>query len=175
MTAIDRTAYPQFKRVVSPRELRETFTPTAEGVEWARVRTRTDQHFLALVVLLKAFGRLGYFPDLYDVPLVIVEHIGKLLGLKPDVEPEHDSDRTLRSHKQLVRERLDITSDPERARAVAERVIREAVQSKDEPADLINVALEELVRARLELPGYSTLDEMTANIRTDVNDRLYPR
>jgi len=43
------------------------------------------------------------------------------------------------------------------------------VQSKDEPADLINVALEELIRARLELPGYTTLDLMAATLRTEVN------
>jgi hypothetical protein len=76
-----------------------------------------NQHFLALVVLLKAFGRLGYFPDLYEVALPVIVHICKVLEIKPDVEPEHDCDRTLRSHKHLVRERLSMTSEPERARA----------------------------------------------------------
>ncbi|WP_285774809.1 Tn3 family transposase [Microtetraspora sp. NBRC 13810] len=47
--------------------------------------------------------------------------------------------------------------------------IRKAAQAKDNPADLINVALEELVRAECELPGYTTLDEMTKKIRTEVN------
>src|SRR6516165_4610850 len=41
------------------------------------------------------------------------------------------------------------------------------------PADLINVALEELVRARLELPGYSTLDELAASIRAQVNAGVF--
>ena len=36
---------------------------------------------------------------------------------------------------------------------MARRAIRAAARAKDNPADLINVALEELVRARLELPG----------------------
>ena len=45
-------------------------------------------------------------------------------------------------------------------RQIAEQAIRKAVQAKDNPADLINVALEELVRARCELPGYTTLDAM---------------
>ena len=40
-------------------------------------------------------------------------------------------------------------------RAVAEQAIRTAVRTKDNPADLINVALEELVRAWWELPGYT--------------------
>ena len=45
-----------------------------------------------------------------------------------------------------------------RVREVAEQAIRKAAQTKDNPADLINVALEELVRQRCELPGYTTLD-----------------
>ncbi|MEU1737505.1 hypothetical protein [Streptosporangium sp. NPDC020145] len=36
------------------------------------------------------------------------------------------------------------------------------MQSKDDPADLINVALEELIRRRCELPGCTTLDVMAA-------------
>lgn len=54
-------------------------------------------------------------------------------------------------------------------RAVAAEAIRKAVQAKDNPADLINVALEELVRAQCELPGHTTLDELTKKIRTEVN------
>ena len=56
---------------------------------------------------------------------------------------------------------------------MAEEAIRAAVQTKDNPADLINVVLEELVRERCELPGYTTLDAMTATIRTEVNGRFH--
>jgi hypothetical protein len=44
------------------------------------------------------------------------------------------------------------------------------VQATDDPADLINVVLEELVRARCELAGYTTLDAMAAAIRAEVNN-----
>jgi Domain of unknown function (DUF4158) len=62
VASIDRTAYPRFKRVVSSRELAESFTPTAEEITWARGRTQTEGHLLSLVVLLKCYQRLGYFP-----------------------------------------------------------------------------------------------------------------
>ncbi|MEU7458514.1 DUF4158 domain-containing protein [Streptosporangium roseum] len=52
---------------------------------------------------------------------------------------------------------------------MAAKAIRKAAQAKDNPADLINVALDELVRAQCELPGYTTLDELTKKIRTEVN------
>ena len=53
----------------------------------------------------------------------------------------------------LVRERLGVVHDPQRARAVAEEAIRSAAEVKNNPPDLINVALEMLVKASLELPG----------------------
>jgi hypothetical protein len=53
----------------------------------------------------------------------------------------------------FVRERLKVTYEPTRVRQIAEDAIRKEAQSKDNPADLINVALEELVRERCELPA----------------------
>ncbi|MFC6367141.1 DUF4158 domain-containing protein [Nonomuraea thailandensis] len=51
--------------------------------------------------------------------------------------------------------------------------MRKAAQPKDNPADLINVALEELVRARCELPGYTTLDAMASSIRAAVSTGFF--
>jgi hypothetical protein len=36
-----------------------------------------------------------------------------------------------------------------------------------------NVAIEHLVRRRLELPGYSTLDRMVARVRAEVNEGVF--
>ena len=41
------------------------------------------------------------------------------------------------------------------------------------PADLINSAIEELVRQRIELPGFTTLDDLSQLIRTQVNENWY--
>jgi hypothetical protein len=151
LASIDRTAYPRFKRGVSARELAEAFTPTLDEVEWARGRTQSEQHLLALATLLKCYQRLGYFPKLVEVPAVVVDHVRAALGLVGDVAAAQESDRTLFRHREFVRDRLGVVYDPARARAVAEAAIRKAVLTKDNPADLINVALGELVRARCEL------------------------
>ena len=45
----------------------------------------------------------------------------------------------------------------------------------EHPADLINVAVEELVKERYELPAFSTLDRLVGHIRTVVNNRLFGR
>lgn len=173
MASIERTAYPRFRRVVPTRELHEVYTPNLSEAEWARGATRSDEHLLALVVFLKCFQRLGYFPRLQEVPPAIVEHVREYLSLPTSVVAAHDSERTLRHHKTLIRARLGVRLDPEQARDVAEQAIRVAAEVKDNPADLINVALEELIRARCELPGYTTLDELAARIRAEVNGGIF--
>jgi len=62
VASIERTAYPRFKRAVPVRGLHEAFTPAAGEIAWAREQTRTPEHLLALVVLLKSCHRLGVFP-----------------------------------------------------------------------------------------------------------------
>ena len=56
---------------------------------------------------------------------------------------------------------------------LAAAAIREAALVKNHPPDLINVALEQLVEASLELPAFSTLDEMAAAIRAEVNAGIF--
>ena len=71
--------------------------------------------------------------------------------------------------EELVRTRLGVKYNAVKARILAEEAIRAAAQTKDNPADLINVALDMLIRQGCELPGYTTLDEATKTIRTQVN------
>ncbi len=47
--------------------------------------------------------------------------------------------------------------------------MRNEAMSKNRPADLINIALEKVVEAGLELPGSTTLDALAAKVRTEVN------
>jgi hypothetical protein len=173
LASIDRTAYPRFKRAVSVRELAEAFTPTPDEITWARSKTQHEQHLLALLVRLKCYQRLGYFAKLADIPAAVVDHVRGVLELPEMVVAATDAGRTAKRHRQFVRERLGVKYEAARVREVAEHAIRSAVQTKDNPADLINVALEELVRQRCELPGYTTLDAMTAGIRAEVNGRFF--
>jgi TnpA family transposase len=173
VVSIERTAYPRFRPVVPSRELQDAYTPSLREVAWARGVTRSEGHLLSLAVLLKCFQRLGYFPRVDEVPGAVVEHVRGCLELPPGVTVAPDSERTLRHHKALVRNRLQVVAEPARARAVAAAAIRAAAHVKDNPADLINVALEELVRARCELPGYTTLDELAARIRAEVNGEFF--
>lgn len=171
MTSIERTAYPRFGRVVTAREL-AALSPSPDDVAWARDRARSDAHLLALVMSLKCFERLGYFPGGDEVPGVVVDHLRRCLDLREGTEPEA-GERTAVTQRDLVRERLGVVFDPERARTVAAEAIRATAQVKNNPPDLINVALELLVKASLELPAFSTLNRMTSRIRTEVNTTIF--
>jgi hypothetical protein len=75
----------------------------------------------------------------------VIERMRGRLGLS-DATGWQPPDRTERWQQQLVRERLGVCADPERARSLAEQAIRSEAEVKNHPPDLINVALEVLVR-----------------------------
>ncbi len=128
------------------------------------------EHLSALVVLLKAFNRLGYFPVLDEVPAEVVGHIRRDLRLPEHVAPVYASARTAERHRSLVRARSEAVHDPAGARKVAADAIDEAARRKNEPADLINIALERLVEGSYELPAFRTLNDMAITIRVRVNE-----
>lgn len=148
--------------------------PTMDEVAWARGQTQTEQHLLALVVWLKAYQRLGHFRSSPRFRTWSSSTSAGCWDLSEDVPfGQHESARTAKWHRQLVRENVGVVYEPARVRSVTEQAIRRAVQAKDNPADLINVALEEVIHQRCELLGYSTLDTLAASIRTEVNIGLF--
>lgn len=57
---------------------------------------------------------------------------------------------------QRLADSLTATTKVPESRKIAAGAIRTAAETKDNPADLINIALEELVKSNCELPGYTT-------------------
>nr|WP_158717975.1 DUF4158 domain-containing protein [Streptomyces sp. NRRL F-2664] len=78
----------------------------------------------------------------------------------------------MKRYRAWIREYLCLVHDPARAREIAVAAMGEAAPVRASVVDLVNVALEELVRAGLELPGFSTLDRMAASIRTRVEGEI---
>src|SRR5215471_10344031 len=82
--ALERTAYPRFKRRPTTKELAEIYTPTVEDLAFVRGIARGPAPTLTTMVLLKSFQRLGYMPRLQDVPFAIIGHIRSCLRLPSD-------------------------------------------------------------------------------------------
>ncbi|MDA8255183.1 MAG: DUF4158 domain-containing protein, partial [Betaproteobacteria bacterium] len=173
MASIERTAYPRFKRSPSIRELGALYTPTDDEMHFARIIARKHQPRFGLLLLLKAFQRLGYFPAVDDIPATIVQHVRIAAGIDAETPPLYAELRTLYRHHQAIRERLGVSAWGEEGLRVASEAMAGAAEVMDNPADLINVAIEELVRQRIELPAFSTLDRLSRRIRTLVNGRFF--
>ncbi|PTU78906.1 hypothetical protein DBO86_11665 [Pseudomonas indoloxydans] len=173
MASIERTAYPRFKRNPTARELEALYTPTDDEMQFARLFARKPQPRFGLLLLLKAFQRLGYFPALDEVPIVIVQHVRAAADIDIELSPTYAEPRTLYRHHQAIRERLGVSAWGDEGLRVASEAMATAAEVMDNPADLINVAIEELVHQRIELPAFSTLDRLSRRIRTLINGRFF--
>ncbi len=172
MASIERTAYPRFKRRPSAQELSDVYTPTAEERTFFREGVRGPSPTLTVAVLLKSMQRLGYLPRLQDVPFAVVAHICSCLRLPPNTALDVGV-RTLYRHHAAIREFLQVRPWGSDALHVAAAAVHKTAAVQDHPADLINVAIEELVRQRFELPAFSTLDRLIRRVRTLVHTRLF--
>ena len=85
MTSIERTAYPRFKRQFTTKELTDIYTPTKSEIAFAYATATGERNILNLLVILKSFQRLGYFPSLTDIPLKIINHIRNHLKFAIDI------------------------------------------------------------------------------------------
>ena len=173
MTSIERTAYPRFKRYYTPNELKNIYTPTTEDKLFATEYTRNDNNYLNLLVALKSFQRLGYFPKLNQIPLSIINHIKKILSLSKELTIEYVNPRTYHRHQHLIREKIKVKKFDNKAQEYLEIKVKEKAYLMGNPADLINVAIEELVKERYELPSFSFLERQIARIRTLVHSIIY--
>lgn len=174
MTSIERTAYPRLKPNPSAQELADVWTPKPGDVELGRAATRGEEQFFGFVLMLGCFRRLGYFPRPDTVPAAVVSHIRSRLGLSLEAAPLLP-ERSLYRYQAAIREHLGVQAAGEAARHLAARVMSESALTMDNPADLVNAAIEELVKECFELPAFTTLDRMARHVRRTVNARLFAR
>ena len=79
VTSIERTAYPQFKRLTSARVLHVFFTPAAEEIAWAQERTASPESLFALVLALKCFQKMARFCPREEIPQAVTGHVRRCL------------------------------------------------------------------------------------------------
>ncbi|NJL51779.1 MAG: DUF4158 domain-containing protein [Hydrococcus sp. SU_1_0] len=161
------TAYPRLKNYVTSRELTEIYTPTQQELALANQHTKKGVTKLGFLVLLKTFQRLGYFVDSDGISSAIVSHIIKCaqLSVLPSCLTSYEQSKTKKRHIALIREFLSIKSYGVEARKIVVRSMGQAARTKNDLADIINVAIEELVHHRHELPVFNTLVRAAKRVR----------
>nr|WP_316157692.1 DUF4158 domain-containing protein [Cupriavidus sp. BIC8F] len=178
MATIERTAYPRFPKVFSTKELQACYTPDAEELDWASRSTRGQSSRLGLLVLLKVFQQLHYFPNLDTIPTAVVDHMRASAGLDSGTPFGYDRrlSPTQFRHYTAVREFLGVQpyigTD---ANEVTIRAARAAAETMDQPVDIINATIDALVLRQVELPAFSTLDSIAEQIHTRTQTALFRR
>ena len=175
MPAESETAYPRFRSTVTDRELREVYTPTPDERNLARQHTTGTVAQVAFLTLLKTFQRLGYAVSLTAVPVRVVDHIANQVGLTVTTSDliGYDASGTRRRHLRFIRTHLGIGAYGPEAQAVMEEAMAEAALGKDDLTDLINIALEEMVRQHWELPAFSAFSRAATKVRSRVNNEFH--
>ena len=177
MSSLHETAYPRLKAAVSDQELAEIYTPTVKERSFARQHGRTPAARGALLILLKTVQRLGYFVSLKAVPKSITSHIlacDDLSHLALSRLREYDRSGGVRQRMlDAIRQQVGIKAFTVEGKAVVRDLAREAATTKQDLADIINVVIEELVRQRFELPGFSTLQRTARQARSQVNTGFF--
>jgi TnpA family transposase len=175
LPTIQETAYPRLKTYIPSRDLRAIYTPTLDDLALSKRVTHGQVANLGFLILLKTFQRLGYFVSVGQVPTVIVEHIAECTQSANVVSElaAYDGSKTRKRHMQMIRQTLHIQCYGKEARHIMLMMMREAARTKEDLADLINVAIEELVRQRYELPAFDTLVRGARHVRSVLYRQFY--
>jgi hypothetical protein len=107
---------------------------------------------VALVVQLRVFQAVGRFLPLKDVPASGIEYVAQKLGVECETRVVYPR-ATLYRHQAAVLEFLGVTAWGEQAREFAVLTMTKIAEARTDPADLINAAVDALVRHRFELPA----------------------
>ena len=176
MPSVERTAYPRFSRSLTAQELSRFFTPTEEEITFARAEARGDRHQLCFLTLLKCLQRLHYFPALDQIPAAVIEHIRDQAKLPKETLLEYELPKTFYRHCRALREYLGVHAYyGKQAHHTAVTAAYQAAQIMDQPSDVINSVIDELIEQHFELPTYSALQQIAERVNAVVQGRLFQK
>jgi hypothetical protein len=158
VASVERTAYPRFRPSLSRAEVEALYEPTGDELAFVRANARTDRGRLTLLVLLKSHQRLGRLPSTKRVPPHIRTYLAAALGLAVDTPLGARTRQARHRYRRAVHGFLGVRSYSEGGSDIAAEAMREAAAVMSDPADLVNVAVEVLIRECVELPAFSGLD-----------------
>ena len=174
MTAIERTAYPRFKEGNYRKNDLKLFLPSDDEFEYMQSNNiRTDKMRLSFIVQLKTFQCLGYFPKLEKIPKIIIKQIRKNLCSPKGMKPGYQHADAKYRHRNLIRKFLKINENNKARDRLIIKSANKSAQTMNDPANIINVLVEELIKQRYELPTFSALDRTVCSIRHRINDGIF--
>ena len=175
MIAIHETAYPRIRSGISEKELVEIYTPKKDELEFIDKYSKTVSTKLGLIVLLKLFQRLGYFPEFKNIPFQIIEYIGVVSGfnnIKGNIKI-YSKMKSRKIHMSIIRNYLNVKAYRNGGKNFMIEAMIRASKVKDIISDIINSSIEEMILNCYELPAFNTFLRMAYDIRSSVNKTFY--
>ena len=163
-----RVIYPELPDPLTPGDLQQLFSPSFDERQWAPTVARTIESQVALLVQLKIFQTIGRFRPGTDIPPSAIEHVARRMGMDSGSELTFP-DRTLYRHRPSILKRLNVVSWGPEARALAQTTMRRVAQARTDPADIINAAIDALIRHGFELPAIVALRRLAGTVHRNVN------
>ncbi|MFK8184811.1 MAG: Tn3 family transposase [Phormidesmis sp.] len=175
MPSVEETAYPRLTSDPSLEALETLYKPTDEEITFAKQTVRGDLPTVVFLVLLKTFQTVGYPVQLSQVPTAIIRCVAASVDsqLTPEETAGYDTSGTRQRHVKAIRQHLAVQPFFKAARQVMVAAMETAVETQHDLVDLINVALEELVKERYQLPAFSALERAARDVRAAYNNKLY--
>lgn len=175
MPTLQDTIYPRLTSVVASQDLERVYTPTEAECELAAEVTRDPVASLGFLISLKTFQRLGYFVPLPSVPDSIIQHIARCVDRVDQIPylSAYGRSGTGHRHRAHIRAYRGVKPFRTGGQQVIEQAIAAAALQTEPLNDLINVAIEELLRHSYELPGFSTLVKVAQRERNRAYATLY--
>ncbi|AIL13700.1 hypothetical protein IM40_09745 (plasmid) [Candidatus Paracaedimonas acanthamoebae] len=179
MTSIERTAYPYISasKSISQKILETCYTLIEEELAYINKYIRGNKLRFYFAIQLKAFQNLGYFVGISDVPQAILNHLKKQTGVPHNLKPGYEHQKTLSRHRISIRNYLKVTPWSRQGNNSGQRIALQAAynasQTMNNPADIINIVIEDLIAKHFELPAYNTLDRLVQHARATVNRGIF--
>lgn len=177
MSAIHETAYPRIKPNLSPKELKEVFTPTEEELSLLNSKTKKTLPVtrLGFMLVLKCYQYLGRPIKPQKIDGAIKKYLAEKMGINPLIDLAGYSKLTRHRHMQSIREYLQISADKQERRKTMKAAALDAATKKENLADIINCVIEELIKSKFELPAFQKLVRLARAARTVVSNDNYGR
>ena len=177
MPAIHETAYPRIKPNLSPKELKELFTPNEEELILLDCKTKKSMPVtrFGFMLMLKCYQYLGRPVKLKTIDVSIKNFVAEKIGIDPLIDLSGYSKLTRHRHIQSIRDFLEINPDKKERRNIMKKVALTAATNKENLADIINCVIDELVKSKFELPAFQKLVRLGRAARTVINNVNYQR
>lgn len=174
MTTVSRTAYPRLSERASADELRTCFSLTAEDKAFILDNAKGSRQRQTFAVMLATRRWLGYFLAKRSIPDAINGFVIDQLDTQQLADGVTSVPKqSLSRYRQRIRGYIGAERYADKGRAYCESAVLAAALTMSDPADLVNVAIDALTKANIELPAFSTLDRLVGNLRTTVHESLF--